>query len=51
VFRDRPDWLLVNALVRARTCELLAPPRAGREVGGFFFAGRRRAQRVRRRCG
>jgi c-di-GMP phosphodiesterase len=38
-FRDRPDWLLVNALVRARMCELLAPPRAGREAGGFFFAG------------
>jgi EAL and modified HD-GYP domain-containing signal transduction protein len=38
-FRDRPEWLLVNALVRARMCELLAPLRAGREVGGFFFAG------------
>jgi EAL and modified HD-GYP domain-containing signal transduction protein len=38
-FKDRPDWLLVNALVRARMCELLAPPRAGRESGGFFFAG------------
>ena len=38
-FRDRPDWLLVNALVRARMCELLAPPRAGREAGGYFFAG------------
>jgi EAL and modified HD-GYP domain-containing signal transduction protein len=38
-FRDRPDWLLVNALVRARMCELLAPPRAGREAAGFFFAG------------
>lgn len=38
-FRDRPEWLLVNALVRARMCELLAPLRAGREAGGFFFAG------------
>ena len=38
-FKDRPDWLLVNALVRARMCELLAPPRAARESGGFFFAG------------
>lgn len=38
-FKDRPEWLLVNALVRARMCELLAPPRAGRESGGFFFAG------------
>ncbi|MCU0759848.1 MAG: HDOD domain-containing protein [Steroidobacteraceae bacterium] len=37
-FRDRPDWLLVNALVRARMCELLAP-QAGRESSGFFFAG------------
>ena len=38
-FRDRPEWLLVNALVRARMCELLAPPRSTSEAGGFFFAG------------
>lgn len=38
-FRDRPDWLLVNALLRARMCELLATARGGRDAGGFFFAG------------
>ncbi len=38
-FEDRPSYLLVNAMVRARMCELVAERRDPPAAGSFFFAG------------
>jgi EAL and modified HD-GYP domain-containing signal transduction protein len=38
-FDDRPRYLLVNAMVRARMCELLGTTGGGDGSGEFFFAG------------
>ncbi len=38
-FEDRPNYLLVNAMVRARTCELMAERHDPQAAGSFFFAG------------
>lgn len=38
-FEDRPNYLLVNAMVRARMCELMAEQRQPSAAGSFFFAG------------
>lgn len=38
-FRDRPSWLLGNALMRARMCELLRRPDDEEEAGAYFITG------------
>lgn len=38
-FEDRPSYLLVNAMIRGRMCELLGMQQAPGEAGSFFFAG------------
>ena len=38
-FRDRPNWLLGNALVRARMCELLRRRDDREEAGAYFITG------------
>jgi EAL and modified HD-GYP domain-containing signal transduction protein len=38
-FEDRPNYLLINAMVRARMCELMAERRDPQAAGSFFFAG------------
>jgi EAL and modified HD-GYP domain-containing signal transduction protein len=38
-FDDRPGYLLTNAMVRARMCELLGATASGHGSGEFFFAG------------
>jgi EAL and modified HD-GYP domain-containing signal transduction protein len=38
-FDDRPGYLLLNAMVRARMCELLGATASGHGSGEFFFAG------------
>ena len=38
-FEDRPSYLLVNAMIRGRMCELLGVQKAPGDAGSFFFAG------------
>jgi len=38
-FDDRPGYLLINALVRGRMCELLGPSAGIKSPGELFFAG------------
>lgn len=38
-FEDRPNYLLVNAMVRARMCELMAERHQPSAASRFFFAG------------
>ncbi|MEZ5459376.1 MAG: HDOD domain-containing protein [Steroidobacteraceae bacterium] len=38
-FEDRPSYLLVNAMIRGRMCEVLAEQQDPNSAGSFFFAG------------
>lgn len=38
-FEDRPSYLLVNAMIRGRMCEVLAEQQDPNASGSFFFAG------------